>query len=62
MFLLPQHEVDESAFEKSDGSPDEMRILRKNETQLFTPWLQKSALGHWAVMRTVIPPEIWEQW
>ncbi len=59
MFLLPQHEVMGSVFAeiKGDGG-----VLSKNDTERFRPWQQKSALGHWAVMRTVIPEEIWEDW
>ena len=59
MFLLPQHEVDHSVFtlEESDGG-----ILSRNDTGRFRKWQEKSAMGHWAVMRTVIPDEIWEGW
>ncbi|PMD48112.1 spermine/spermidine synthase [Hyaloscypha variabilis F] len=59
MFLLPTHEVDQSVFalEESDGG-----ILRRNDTERFRGWQEKSAMGHWAVMRTVIPEKIWEDW
>ncbi|KAI1490755.1 S-adenosyl-L-methionine-dependent methyltransferase [Biscogniauxia mediterranea] len=57
-YLLPQHEVPDSAF-----SPlNEVGILRVNETEKLAKWHDKSALGHWAVMRTVLPKEIWELW
>jgi len=59
MFLLPQHEVDEAVFAEieSDGG-----ILSRNDTERFKGWQQKSALGHWAVMRTVLPAKVWENW
>jgi len=59
MFLLPQHEVDDAVFieKEEDGG-----VLMKNNTERFKGWQQQSALGHWAVMRTVLPTEIWEQW
>ena len=58
-YLLPIHEVREEAFApvESDGG-----ILLRNDTARFRGWQQKSALGHWAVMRTVLPKEIWEDW
>ncbi|KAE8444237.1 hypothetical protein EG329_000737 [Mollisiaceae sp. DMI_Dod_QoI] len=61
MYLLPQHEVEESVFEMKEGDVDEGVLLR-NGTERFRVWQQKSALGHWAVMRTVLPAEIWEDW
>lgn len=55
-FLLPKHEVDESAFSADVG------ILRVNETEKLAEWHDQSALGHWAVMRTVVPNYIWQNW
>ncbi|KAI1380523.1 S-adenosyl-L-methionine-dependent methyltransferase [Hypoxylon crocopeplum] len=57
-FLLPKHEVDESAFEAAEHAG----ILRANETEKLAKWHDQSALGHWAVMRTVIPSHIWQNW
>ncbi|RKF82422.1 putative spermine spermidine synthase family protein [Golovinomyces cichoracearum] len=58
-FLVPQFEVNDSVFneQESDGG-----LLRKNDTERFRVWQQKSALGHWYLMRTVLPPMIWEMW
>ncbi|KAL5328344.1 hypothetical protein ACEPPN_001843 [Leptodophora sp. 'Broadleaf-Isolate-01'] len=58
-YLLPQHEVDYSAFEVQEGDGG---LLRRNDTERFRGWQEKSAGGHWAVMRTVIPESIWENW
>ncbi|KAI1777427.1 S-adenosyl-L-methionine-dependent methyltransferase [Hypoxylon cercidicola] len=55
-FLLPKHEVDVSIFSPDAG------ILRVNETEKLAEWHDKSALGHWAVMRTVVPSHIWQNW
>ncbi|KAI1498808.1 S-adenosyl-L-methionine-dependent methyltransferase [Biscogniauxia marginata] len=57
-YLLPQHEVPDSAF----STHDEVGILRANETEKLAKWHDQSALGHWAVMRTVLPKEIWQLW
>lgn len=56
-FLLPKHEVLESEFLSNDTS-----ILRRNDTKILEKWHKKSAMGHWDVMRTVVPPPIWENW
>lgn len=58
-FLVPEHEVlrDEFALQEGDGE-----VLSRNDTQRFEVWHHKSALGHWAVMRTVLPADIWENW
>ncbi len=56
---MPKYEVDYSAFEVQQGDGG---ILSRNDTERFRGWQQQSALGHWAVMRTVIPPLVWENW
>ena len=57
-FLLPQHEVREGDFvaDEKEG------ILRSNETERLSKWHEMSALGHWGVMRTVLPEAVWEAW
>ncbi|ROT34896.1 spermine/spermidine synthase family protein [Sodiomyces alkalinus F11] len=57
-YLMPRHEVRESSFKSSEDGG----IMRKNETQKLAKWHQTSALGHWDVMRIVIPGKIWELW
>ena len=58
-FLLPVHEVDYSAFEVQEGDGG---LLYGNATERFRGWQEKSAGGHWSVMRTVIPAGVWENW
>lgn len=57
--MLPKHEADRAAFEESDGPGD---VLRRNETDRLAAWVHTGGLGHWAIMRTVIPPVVWENW
>ncbi|KAI5861392.1 S-adenosyl-L-methionine-dependent methyltransferase [Durotheca rogersii] len=76
-FLVPKHEVPESVFavatkgkeklgeegEEADANNgEEDGILRANETEKLAKWHDRSALGHWAVMRFVLPSEIWQNW
>lgn len=57
-YLMPKNEVSESAFLTSD----DIKIVQKNDTGTLTKYHDKTALGHWAVMRDVIPKNIWENW
>jgi hypothetical protein len=59
MFLYPEHEVDYSVFELQEGDGG---ILRRNDTERFKAWQDHTALGHWAVMRTVLPEAVWQNW
>ncbi|KAI1453298.1 S-adenosyl-L-methionine-dependent methyltransferase [Annulohypoxylon moriforme] len=58
-YLFPKHEVDESSFAATAADAE---ILRVNETEKLAQWHDQSALGHWAVMRTVLPKHVWQQW
>ncbi|KAI0888434.1 S-adenosyl-L-methionine-dependent methyltransferase [Annulohypoxylon maeteangense] len=58
-YLFPKHEVDESSF---SATAADAGILRVNETEKLVKWHDQSALGHWAVMRTVLPKNVWQQW
>ncbi|KAK3384344.1 S-adenosyl-L-methionine-dependent methyltransferase [Lasiosphaeria ovina] len=57
-FLSPRNEVKDTDFV---AGQDES-ILTRNDTQKLTKWHETSALGHWTVMRTVLPPVVWEAW
>ncbi|KAL0934244.1 spermine spermidine synthase [Colletotrichum truncatum] len=57
VFLQPRHEVLDKHFLDGDFG-----ILRSNATEQLTKWHEKSALGHWEVMRFVLPAHIWEEW
>ncbi|KAI4109107.1 MAG: hypothetical protein LQ339_001913 [Xanthoria mediterranea] len=56
--LLPRYEVDGAGFL---GKGDE-GVVRKNNTQIMKASQMPGAVGHWAVMRTVIPDAVWENW
>jgi len=58
-FLLPQHEVMLSDLVDSKEAEG---VLRRNETERLAKWHEQSALGHWIVMRRVLPEAVWEAW
>ena len=55
-YLMPKHEILPEMFEK------EGTVLKAGKTRELERWHQKSALGHWEVMRTVLPAAVWENW
>jgi spermidine synthase len=55
-YLLPKHEILASEF-VADGD-----VLRQGKTKELEKWHGKSAIGHWKVMRTVVPAGVWESW
>lgn len=57
-FLVPKHEV----FERDFTAVGEVDVLRRNDTSALAKWHEKSALGHWEVMRIVLPDAFWENW
>ncbi|KAH7013449.1 S-adenosyl-L-methionine-dependent methyltransferase [Ilyonectria destructans] len=58
VFLEPRHEIPSSVWLEGDDKS----ILTKNNTAKVTKMHEKSATGHWTIMRTVIPAKIWEMW
>jgi hypothetical protein len=64
MFLVPEHEIEEGFWGEQEGEGDDADrgVLSKNDTMRLTKWQEKSAAGHWRVMRTVLPSEVWEKW
>ena len=59
--LLPKHEIDVSYFDGgvSSGGLDR---LKRGQTQKLEAFQKESAVGHWRIMRTVLPDVIWENW
>ncbi|KAF4124358.1 Spermidine synthase [Geosmithia morbida] len=78
MFLEPQHEVRLLDFLADRGDEGDANagvrkgkkgkkaegagILRRGETEKIAKWNTASAIGHWAIMRTVLPDQVWELW
>jgi hypothetical protein len=60
-FLPPRHEILPSELQWAEGQED-LGLLRRNDTQKLAKWHMASALGHWDVMRSVLPAKVWENW
>lgn len=57
-FLVPDNEVFDSEF----LARKDLGILTRNDTRKLVKYHEKSAVGHWGVMRTVMPSIVWENW
>lgn len=55
-YMMPRHEIAANAF---DANVD---ILQSGKTKLLEKYQAQSAIGHWRVMRTVLPDIVWEMW
>jgi hypothetical protein len=60
--LVPQHEVDIKQFDLEGDNNGMPKVLRNGKTSVLDQWQRKSAVGHWEVMRQVIPSIVWENW
>ena len=59
--LKPQHEIPTSYFKA--GRQHKGEILRRGRiTQEMQESTMASAVGHWYLMRTVLPDVVWENW
>jgi hypothetical protein len=57
--LLPKHEIPAENFQRN-GSV--LTTTNSSSTKELEKWQVRSAIGHWKLMRTVIPPAVWENW
>jgi hypothetical protein len=55
-YLMPKYEVLPEQFETQG------EVLTTQNARLLERQQVKSAIGHWKVMRGVLPPEVWEAW
>lgn len=59
--LLPQFEIDAAVFE-TGGEPRDLETLKRGRTKDIQSSHKDSAVGHWGIMRTVLPDSVWENW
>ena len=56
LFPKPELEIKKDAFNL------EGPVLKRGHTRQLERWHQTSAVGHWRIMRTVLPDVVWENW
>ncbi|KAL2822185.1 S-adenosyl-L-methionine-dependent methyltransferase [Aspergillus cavernicola] len=59
-YLLPKHEVDQARFENVEQGG--RKLLYEKEVGRLHKYQDRGALEHWAIMRTVLPEAVWENW
>ena len=58
--MYPQHEINAGQFEGLGEASG--KLLKKGQTQDLDKWQKETAVGHWGVMRGVLPDVVWENW
>ena len=58
--LMPQHEVDKRFYDRILG--ENGSVIRRGQTKELESSQIRSAIGHWYVMRSVLPDVVWENW
>ncbi|APA06426.1 hypothetical protein SS1G_12906 [Sclerotinia sclerotiorum 1980 UF-70] len=63
-YLSPKWEISEAELRRGQekGEEEFSGVLRRNETGRLMEWQVKSAVGHWGVMRGVLPGGVWIDW
>ncbi|KAF2085546.1 spermine/spermidine synthase family protein [Saccharata proteae CBS 121410] len=59
--LAPRQEL-EVSFEPDETAVQEKRVLTKLNGWELERFQQEGAVSHWEIMRTVLPPKVWELW
>ncbi|KAL1957726.1 hypothetical protein VTO42DRAFT_5569 [Malbranchea cinnamomea] len=59
-YLLPKYEIDPAVFENSGD--ESQSVLQAEKSSQLQAWQFKGAVGHWHIMRGVLPPVVWENW
>ena len=59
-YLYPKIEIDPAVFAKANGGK-QYALVEGRLAELRT-WQSQSAIGHWKIMRTVLPGAVWENW
>lgn len=59
-FLLPRYEISLEQYWGDNGA--EGPILAQKNISVLDAWQRVSAVGHWGVIRTVVPNAVWENY
>lgn len=60
-YMYPRWEIDSSVFDIADDSTDQ-RILEVGKTSILEASHVTNAIGHWNIMRDVLPAKVWENY
>lgn len=60
-FLFPRYEINLEKY-WADIADDSYEILTESNIGKLNAWQKISAVGHWGVIRTVVPDVVWENY
>jgi hypothetical protein len=59
-YMYPQHEIDLKQY--WGESKNDWTVLEESNVHELNAWQKVSAVGHWVVIRTVVPDRVWENY
>lgn len=60
-YMYPRREIDPSKFDIADDSTDQ-RVLEVGRMSILEANHVPNAIGHWNIMRNVLPAKVWENY
>lgn len=54
--------MDERIVKAAAAGADETMVLRRGGERKLAEWQRRSAMGHWRIMREVLPDGVWVNW
>ncbi|EED17607.1 spermine/spermidine synthase family protein [Talaromyces stipitatus ATCC 10500] len=60
-YMVPRREIDHKIFGIGDDSTDQ-RLLEVGKTDVLESYHTQNAIGHWNIMRKVLPAKVWENY
>lgn len=57
--MYPRHEIDPKVFDAADDMTDQ-QLLQVGKTSLIEAYHVQNAIGHWNIMREVLPARVWQ--
>jgi hypothetical protein len=57
--LVPKYEIPRDQWQRGAGRND---VLAATTVSRLDKWQKRNGVGHWKVMRAVVPAAVWESW
>jgi hypothetical protein len=61
-YLFPRFEINLASYWAGVGHGDSFMVLDESNIGELDTWQKISAVGHWGVIRTVVPDKVWENY
>ena len=63
LYPRPELEIPRALFGMAGGTGQgQVQVLKRGQTGQLERWHRRNAVGHWGIMRGVLPDTVWENW